>query len=140
MDIKRIILRYFLPLVVCFFGLSLLNMVPAVQQVYYPFFEKISVAALTNSQPKMHFKAKKGTKEAPNNTNKISLLFNSKKTLQKEIDRSKAEGRPGNYQYAGFVLTIDETFMAPLIFFFSLLLVTPGEWKRKLLGFIIGTA
>jgi len=115
-------------------------MIPAVQQVYYPFFEKISLAALSNSQPKMYFKAKKGTKDNPSNTNKISLLFNSKRTLQKEINRSKATGQPGNYQYAGFVLTIDETFIAPLIFFFSLLLVTPGQWTRKLLGFIVGTA
>jgi len=115
-------------------------MLPAVQQTYYPFFEKISLAALTNSQPSIYFKAKKGTENNSADANKVSLLFNSKKTLQQEIDRSRATGQTGNYKYAGFVLAIDETFTAPLIFFLSLLLITPGKWPRKLLGFIVGTA
>jgi len=115
-------------------------MIPAVQQTYYPFFEKISLAALKNSQPNMYFKAKKGTEQDPNDANKVTLLFNSNSTLKKEMKRAKATGTQGNYKYAGFVLALDETFIAPLIFFFSLLLITPGKWSKKLLGFIIGTA
>lgn len=139
MDLKHILLRYFLPMTICFFGLSLLNLIPSVQKAYYPVFEKFTVSTLTASQPEIYFKSKPGGETDPNNHNKITVLHNTKKHLQAIIDRSRATGQQGQYDYKGFIVTIDEHFVTPLIFFFSLLIVTPGNWKRKFFNFLIGS-
>ena len=135
MNLKTILLRYFLPMTVCFFGLSILNLSPAIQKTYYPFFEKFTLNTLIPSQPDIYFKIKEGE---PDNYNQIPVLYNTKKRLQAIIDRSRATGQPGEYTYKGFELPIDEFFVTPLIFFFSLLAFTPGDWKRKILNFFIG--
>ncbi len=139
MDLKHILLRYFLPMTICFFGLSLLNLIPSVQKAYYPIFEKITLSTLTTSQPDMYFKSRPGGETDPKNHNKITVLHNTKKHLQAIIDRSRATGQQGQYDYKGFIITIDEHFITPLIFFFSLLIVTPGNWKRKLINLMIGS-
>ena len=139
MDLKHILLRYFLPMTICFFGLSLLNLIPSIQKTYYPIFEKYTLSIATAGQPDMYFKSRPGGETDPNNYNKITVLHNTKKHLQAIIDRSRATGRQGQYDYKGFIVTIDEHFITPLIFFFSLLLVTPGNWKRKLINFLIGS-
>ena len=139
MDLKHILLCYFLPMIVCFFGLSLLNLIPSVQKAYYPVFEKITLIIATTSQPEVYFKSRVGGETDPNNYNKITVLYNTKKHLQAIIDRSRATGKQGQYDYKGFIVTIDEHFVTPLLFFFSLLIVTPGKWNRKLLNFLIGS-
>ena len=139
MNLRHILLRYFLPMVACFFILSFISLVPAIQNSYYPTFEEISLSAAESKQPDVYFKTQKGTEEAPNHPDKITLLFNSKAYLRALVDRAKATGQQGVYDYKEFVLSISEYFITPIIFFFSLLLVTPGAIGRKLLNFIIGS-
>ena len=139
MNIRHIILRYFLPLIVCFFGLSLISMIPAVQKVYYPAFEKLSLAAVEKSQPGIYFKTKHWTEIEGKDPNKVNVMFNSNDYLRRLIDYYRANGIQGTYDYKAFIVSIDASFTAPLIFFFSLLLVTPSNWKRKLAALVIGS-
>ena len=137
MNLRRILLRFFLPMVGSFFILSLVSMLPAVQKVYYESFQDFALSAVENSDPAIHYKVKKGMEDegAPS---AVTLLFNSKQYLQALINRAKVTGQH-NYDYFGITVNINEHFITPLIFFFSLLLVSPGNWKRKLLNFFLGS-
>ena len=126
-------------MVASFFVLSFVFMIPTVQNSYYSFFEKIALSAATSSNSDVYFKAKKGTEEAPNHPDKTTILFNSKSYLQALVERAKATGQQGVYDYKGFVVTITEYFITPLIFFFSLMIVTPGAIGRKLFNFLLGS-
>jgi len=97
MNIKPIIKKYFLPLVFYFFSISILSNIPVIQQTYYPFFEKISLHTLSNSQPSIYFKAKQGTEEAPNNLGKMSIYFNTKTHLMKLVNHAKRTGKRVTY-------------------------------------------
>ncbi len=125
-------------MIVCFFLLSFISLIPAVQHSYYGLFEKIALHAAETSNADIYFKTRKGTEEAPNHPDKVTLLFNTKAYLQTIIDRSKATGQQGVYDYKGVVISISEYFITPLIFFFSLLMVTPGKLTRKLLNLLLG--
>lgn len=138
MNIKPILKYYFLPLVFYFFAISLLSNIPVIQEAYYPFFEKISLLTLKKSQPSIYFKARQGTEEMPNSPAKLTILFNTKTYLQKLMNEAKRTGKQGKYNYVGFVVSIDETFIAPLVFFISLLLVTPGTISRKTGNLMLG--
>ena len=126
-------------MVASFFVLSFVFMIPAVQNSYYSFFEKMALSAATSSNSDVYFKAKKGSEAAPNHPDKTTILFNSKAYLKALVDRAKATGQTGSYDYKGFVVTISGYFITPLIFFFSLMLVTPGAIGRKLVNFILGS-
>jgi len=126
-------------MVASFFVLSLLAMVPAVQNTYYSVFEKIALSSASSNHSDLYFKTKKGSEEAPGNPDKVTILFNTNAYLKAIIERSRATGQQGVYDYKGFVLSISEYFITPLIFFFSLLLVTPGKIPRKLLNFLLGS-
>jgi len=65
MDLKHILLRYFLPMTICFFGLSLLNLIPSIQKAYYPIFEKYTLGIVTASQPDIYFKSRPGGETDP---------------------------------------------------------------------------
>lgn len=139
MNLRHILLRYFLPMVASFFVLSFVFMVPAIQNSYYSLFEKVSLFAASSHQPDLYFKTQKGSEEAPGNPDKVTILFNTNDYLRAIIKRSRATGQQGVYDYKGFVLSISENFTTPLIFFFSLLMVTPGKLPRKLLNLLIGS-
>jgi len=138
MNIKSILLRYFLPLMGCFLGLSILNTLPSVQQVYSPILEKISIDAMTRTQSDIFFKAKKEANDQLLSTNQLTVYFNSKKQLQRMYDEAKVSGQTAHFNYKGFPIELDKYYITPLIFFFSLLLISPFKWFEKIASFLIG--
>ena len=137
MNLRQVLLKYFLPFVAVFLVLSILSMLPVVQKIYYPLFEKMTLSVLSNSMEDVYFKPQ--PKKGDADYNEAVMLFQSKRTLTQTAQRAKARGKQAQYNYLGFNVKIDETFMAPLIFFFSLLLFTPGSLKQKLFSFVIGS-
>jgi len=141
MNLRHILLKYFLPMVASFFVLSFVFMIPTIQNTYHSLFAGISQSAASFNKPYLYFTTKKGSETAPEHPDKVRVLFNTNAYLQAIIDinRTKPTGQKVAYDYKGFELSISEYFITPLIFFFSLLLVTPGKIPRKMLNFLIGS-
>lgn len=119
--------------------LNILSMVSSVQKVYYPIFENFSVATLNNGLKDVYFKGKPKGAQTDLDYNTINVLFQSKRVLSSITTNAKRTNTRPQYKYSGFKVAVDETFIAPLIFFFCLLIFTPGAWKKKLLSFVLGT-
>ena len=138
MNLRSLILKKFLPLVVLFMTLSILSLNSTIQKVYYPAFEAFTVSALNNQLTDTYFKGKPKSAATDFDYNTIGVLFQSKKVLTAITQEAKRRNLQAQYDYQGFLITIDETFIAPLLFFSCLLLFTPGSWKNKGIAFILG--
>lgn len=138
MTLKRKLLRYFLPMVLTFSILSMLSTFSAVQTLYYRVFEKITLVAASKAQPEIYFKTKRGTLQTPADPNQVVLLFNSKAYLQSLLDKAENDRQKVAYPYKGFVIYITESYMTPLIFFLSLMLLSPNSWTNKLIAGLLG--
>ncbi|MEM6317518.1 MAG: hypothetical protein AAF960_07595 [Bacteroidota bacterium] len=139
MNLKRILLRYFLPFFLSFATLSVLSLNGSFQKVIYPFFENFAITALNNDFEDTYFKAKPKGPTTDLNYNNISVLFQSKRTLTAIMEEARRTNSRASYDYLGFNITVDETFVAPLIFFLCLLLFSPGSWKNKAIAFVLGS-
>ena len=139
MTLKKKVFGYFLPAVLTFTGLVYLGSISSIQQLYYPFFEHLSLRAVSSNQPDIYFKTEKSNARTPNNPNQIVLQFNSKVYLKKLLKEAKITGKRGTYDYKGFVIYITDFFTTPLIFFCCLLSFTPGAWSRKLIALLTGS-
>ncbi len=139
MNLRNILLKKFLPFVLLFFVLSLLSMSSNIQKVYYPVFTSFATSVLNNSITDTYFKDKPKTAQTDFDYNTIGVLFQSKKVLTEATNEAKRRNVKAQYNYQGFKLKIDETFIAPLIFFACLLIFTPGSWRNKSLAFLLGT-
>jgi len=137
MSLKQKILFLFLPAFCTFILFTYLNSLPNVQKFYYPFFEKTTLTAASTGQPTIYFKIKE---KATTSTDfdEITVLFNTKDHLQKLLIAERKTGKRGAYDYKGFIIEISETYVTPLIFFLSLLIVGPRNWRKKLIGCILG--
>ena len=109
-----------------------------IQKVYYPIFSSFATSVLNNSLTDTYFKDKPKTTQTDFDYNTIGVLFQSKKTLTAVTNEAKRRNVQAKYDYQGFKLKIDETFIAPLIFFACLLIFTPGSWNNKSIAFLIG--
>ena len=138
MILKKIILRSFLPFVLVFMVLSMLSMVPFIQKTFYPVFENFSVSLLNTQITDVYFKSKPKSLQTDLDYNTIVVLFNSKKVITAIANEAKRRNLMAQYDYQGFKINIDETFLSPLIFFISLLIFTPGTLKRKLISLMAG--
>ena len=139
MDLKSLILKKFLPFVVLFMTLSVLSTNSSFQKVVYPIFNNFTIGALNNGLEDTYFKAKPKRKETDFNYNNISVLFQSKRILSAIANEAKQQRKQAQYTYKGFNITVDETFVAPLIFFICLLIFTPGSLKNKGIALLFGT-
>lgn len=138
MNLRNLLLKKFLPFVLLFLALSLLSMSSNIQKVYYPIFSSFAAASLNGAISDTYFKAKPKSAQTDFDYNTIGVLFQSKKTLTAVTNEAKRRNVQAKYDYQGFKLKIDETFIAPLIFFACLLIFTPGSWKNKGIAFLIG--
>ncbi len=139
MNLRNLILKKFLPLVVLFMTLSIISMSSTVQKVYYPVFEAFTVSLLNNGLTDTYFKGKPKGPTTDLDYNTIGVLFQSKRVLTAITKEAKRRNLQAQYDYQGFTLAIDETFIAPLLFFICLLIFTPGSWKNKGLSLLFGT-
>jgi len=139
MNLRNLLLKKFLPFVILFLVLSLLSMSSNVQKVYYPVFSNFATSILNNAITDTYFKDKPKTVQTDFDYNTIGVLFQSKKVLTAVTNEAKQRNVQASYDYQGFKLKIDETFIAPLIFFACLLIFTPGSWKHKSIAFLVGT-
>lgn len=139
MNLRNLILKKFLPLVVLFMTLSIISMSSTVQKVYYPVFEAFTMSVLNNGLADTYFKGKPKGPNTDLDYNTIGVLFQSKRVLTAITNEAKRRNLQAQYDYQGFTLTIDETFIAPLLFFICLLIFTPGSWKNKGLALLLGT-
>jgi len=139
MDLQSLLLKKFLPFVLLFLTLSILSLSSNVQKMYYPVFSSFSTSILNNSITDTYFKDKPKTAKTDFDYNTIGVLFQSKKVLTAKTNDAKRRNVQAKYDYQGFKLKIDETFIAPLIFFACLLIFSPGSWKHKGIAFLIGT-
>jgi len=119
--------------------LSVLSMNSSFQKAVYPVFNNFTIATLNNRLEDTYFKAKPKRAETDFDYNNISVLFQSKRVLTAITSEAKQRGVQATYTYKGFNITIDETFVAPLIFFCCLLIFTPGSLKNKGIAFVLGT-
>ncbi len=138
MNLRNLIVKKFLPLVVLFMTLSIISMSSAVQKVYYPVFESFTMSVLNAGLTDTYFKGKPKGVNTDLEYNTIGVLFQSKRTLTAITQEAKRRNLQAQYDYKGFNLTIDETFIAPLLFFICLLIFTPGSWKNKGLALVFG--
>lgn len=138
MNLRNLLLKKFLPFVLLFLTLSLLSMSSKLQKVYYPVFSSFASSVLNGAIADTYFKAKPKSAQTDFDYNTIGVLFQSKKTLSAVTNDAKRRNIRPKYDYQGFNLKIDETFIAPLIFFACLLIFTPGSWKHKGIAFLIG--
>lgn len=139
MKLRKILLKYFLPFVLLFLTLSVFSLLPSVQKVYYPFFEQFTISMLNGNMEDVYFQAKPKSAKTDLDYNTVGVLFNSKSALTAIAMEARRRNIQAEYKYKGFNVTIDETFIAPLIFFVSLLLFTPGGIAKKLIAFLVGT-
>ena len=138
MNIKDLILKKFLPLVVLFMTFSVLSMNSTIQKVYYPLFEAFTISTLKGGLEDTYFKGKPKGANTDVDYNTIGVLFQSKRVLTAITREAKRRNVQARYDYQGFNITIDETFIAPLLFFICLLIFTPGSWKNKGIALILG--
>jgi len=138
MNLRNLILKKFLPLVVLFMTLSILSLNSTIQKVYYPAFEAFTISALNGQLTDTYFKSKPKSAATDFDYNTIGVLFQSKKVLTAITQEARRRNLQAQYDYQGFLITIDETFIAPLLFFACLLLFTPGSWKNKGIAFFLG--
>lgn len=139
MNLKNLLLKKFLPFVLLFITLSVLSLNSNVQKIFYPPFSSFATTVLNNSLTDTYFKNKPKSAQTDLDYNNIAVLFQSKKTLTAVTNEAKRRGVKASYKYKGFNLRVDETFLAPLIFFTCLLIFTPGSWKHKAIAFLAGT-
>ena len=139
MNLRNLILKKFLPLVALFMTLSILSMSSAVQKVYYPIFEAFTISTLNGGLTDTYFKGKPKGANTDLDYNTVAVLFQSKRVLTAITTEAKRRNLQAQYDYKGFNITIDETFVAPLLFFICLLIFTPGSWKNKGLALLFGT-
>ncbi|MEM1120699.1 MAG: hypothetical protein AAGJ18_09635 [Bacteroidota bacterium] len=139
MNLKQLLLKKFLPFFLLFMVLSIGSMNGDFQKAVYPFFSNFSTTILNNRLTDTYFKAKPKNAQTDFEYNKISVLFQSKRVLSAETRAAQQAKRQPRYKYKGFNVTIDETFVAPLIFFICLLIFTPGSWKNKGIALVIGS-
>jgi hypothetical protein len=139
MNLRTILLKYFLPFVLVFMTLSVLSLLPSVQKTYYPLFKSYTISSLNKALTDTYFKAKPKGENTDYDYNTVAVLFQSKRQLTAVTNEAKRTNTQPRYNYLGFKITIDETFVAPLIFFLCLLLFTPSTPKRKLISLILGT-
>jgi len=139
MNLKNLILKKFLPLVILFMTLSILSLNSTIQKVYYPAFEAFTISTLNGRLADTYFKGKPKGEATDFDYNTIGVLFQSKRVLTAITQEAKRRNLQAQYDYQGFNITIDETFIAPLLFFTCLLIFTPGSWKNKGIAFILGT-
>lgn len=140
MNLKNLILKRFLPLVVLFMTLSILSLNSSIQKVYYPLFEAFTISTLNGGLDDTYFKGKPKGANTDFDYNTIGVLFQSKRVLTAITKEAKRRNLQAQYDYQGFNITIDETFIAPLLFFICLLIFTPGSWKNKGIALILGMA
>jgi len=138
MNLRNLILKKFLPLVVLFLTLSILSLNSTIQKVYYPVFEAFTVSALNGRLTDTYFKGRPKGATTDLDYNNIGVLFQSKRVLTAITKEAKRQNLKAQYDYQGFQITIDETFIAPLLFFTCLLIFTPGSWQNKGLAFLLG--
>lgn len=138
MNLRTILLKKFLPFVLLFLTLSILSMNSKVQKTYYPAFSNFTVSILNGSITDTYFKSKPKSAQTDFDYNNIGVLFQSKKVLTTITNEAKRRNVQASYNYQGFNLKIDETFIAPLIFFACLLIFTPGSWQHKGIAFLFG--
>ena len=136
MTLKQKLLHYFLPSILLFAALNWASTYPRVQLFYHSFFEQISLRACTAPHPEIYFK----TKDTNTTTklDELTILFNSKEYLRKLIEAAKLSGRKGAYDYKGFIIYINETYVIPLIFFVSLVALMPMQIAKKIAFLILG--
>lgn len=139
MNLRALLLKKFLPFVILFMTLSILSMNSSVRKTFYSPFESFTISTLNRNIGDTYFKAKPKGAQTDYNYNNVSVLFQSKRVLRAIANDAKERNIQASYSYKGFNLTIDETFIAPLIFFYCLLVFTPGSWKQKVVALIIGT-
>ena len=139
MNLRNLIIKKFLPLVALFMALSILSLSSTVQKVYYPIFEAFTISALNGGLTDTYFKGKPKGANTDFDYNTIGVLFQSKRVLTAITNEAKRRNLQAQYDYKGFNITIDETFVAPLLFFICLLIFTPGSWKNKGLALLFGT-
>ena len=119
--------------------LSILSLNSTIQKVYYPRFEAFTISTLNGGLTDTYFKSKPKGTTTDFDYNTIGVLFQSKKVLTAITQEAKRRNLQAQYDYQGFYMTIDETFVAPLLFFTCLLIFTPGSWQNKVIAFIFGT-
>lgn len=124
---------------VLFMTLSVLSTSTTFQKAVYPTFSNFTMGALNGKLTDTYFKAKPKNAQTDFDYNTIAVLFQSKKVLQAATDEARRRNANPRYNYKGFNITVDETFVAPLIFFCCLLIFTPGSLKNKGIALILGT-
>ena len=139
MNLKSLILKKFLPFAVLFVLLSVLSLNSSVQKMYYPLFSNASVSVLNSWIGDTYFKDKPKTAQTDFDYNKIGVLFQAKRKLTAIYEAARRQNVQAQYDYKGFNVTIDETFIAPLTFFLCLLLFSPGTWKQKAIALTVGS-
>lgn len=139
MNLRTLLLKKFLPFVLLFITLSILSLNSNIQKVYYPVFSYFTASVLNTSLTDTYFKNKPKSSQTDFDYNTVGVLFQSKKVLTAITNEAKRKNVQASYNYKGFNLKIDETFIAPLIFFTCLLIFTPGSWKHKGVAFLFGT-
>ena len=138
MNLRHLILKKFLPLVVLFMTLSVLSLNSTIQKSYYAVFETFTISVLNGRLADTYFKGKPKEAATDFDYNTIGVLFQSKRVLTAITQEAKRRNLQAQYDYKGFNITIDEMFIAPLLFFTCLLIFTPGSWQNKGIAYIFG--
>lgn len=141
---KRYLLRYFLPFCLIYGVLMGGSYLPAIRDGLLSHARLRADKVLTNFFPEAIFISDpKKIKNTNQRDDIITLLFSNRSVVEGQLQEKFAAkttptAKVGNFKPLSYKL--DEIFVMPFVFFFSLLLITPIAWKRKLIAGLIGFA
>jgi hypothetical protein len=97
------------------------------------YFSKGAVVFIGSLLPKGYFHIERDRSPEVANLNIIRILCGNKERVSEQIEAARKKGdKNAALELQEFRIKTSEFFWMPLIFFFSLLAITPITWKRKL--------
>ncbi|MEL6717495.1 MAG: hypothetical protein AAFO82_18750 [Bacteroidota bacterium] len=141
-SIKRYLFRYFLPFCLIYGVLMGGSYLPTIRDGLLAHARQRTDKVLTTFFPEAIFVS--DPNKIKNNTKRkdvITLLFSNRAVVDQQLQekfskKTAPTAKVGNFKPLNY--KIDEIFVMPFVFFFSLLLITPIAWKRKLIAGTIG--
>ncbi len=113
--------------------------IPAFRNASGNFFSSSSEAFLNVFLPKGYIHLERNKTAEAEKLNVARVMFGSQKRVDEQMaEASKRGDKNVNLDLTEFQIKVEEFLLMPLIFFLSLLAITPVGWRRKLIGAVWG--
>ncbi len=134
LSVKSILLRYVFPFIFSYSVLLGISYIPPVRTNIKHIARTQTGKVLTLLLPDAIFISDPKRIGHPEKDSQITLAYANKAVITAAMKQNRVVNMDARLLY----YEVDNAFLMPLFFFFSLLMITPISWKRKVVSLLLG--